>query len=46
MDLLPINWQLIANPINWAIILLMLVIASFALHILLPQFFPTPDSNS
>lgn len=27
---LPINWGLISNPFNWAIILLMVLIAGFA----------------
>lgn len=41
MEWLPINFQLIGNPINWAIILLMLIIAGFAVHLLLPSTFPT-----
>ncbi len=29
-DALPINWRLIGNPLNWAIVLLMVIIAGFA----------------
>jgi len=29
-DALPINWRLIGNPLNWLIILLMVIIAGFA----------------
>lgn len=39
MDALPINWNLISSPVNWAIILLMLMIAGFALHLILPSVF-------
>lgn len=45
MDFLPINWQLIGNPVNWAIIILMLLIAGYALHILLPNTFPANELN-
>lgn len=41
MEWVPINWKIIANPVNWAIVLLMLVIASFVLHLLLPDTFNT-----
>ena len=40
MDSLPINWALIGNPVNWGIIILMLVIAGYTLHLLLPSLFP------
>ena len=38
-DWLPINWELMKNPYNWVIIILMLAIAGFALHLVLPQYF-------
>lgn len=37
MDWLPINWGLIKNPLNWIIILLMLIIGGFALDAILPH---------
>lgn len=40
MDWVPINWELVKNPLNWAIVVLMLVIAGFGLHLLLPKQFP------
>lgn len=40
IEFVPINWHLIGNPINWAIILLMVLIAGFAIHLLLPSLFP------
>jgi len=39
MDWLPINWQLIGNPLNWVIIILMIAFGAFALHLTLPQYF-------
>lgn len=38
MDMLPINWSIIANPFNWAIVLLMVVIGMFALGISLDWY--------
>lgn len=40
MDMIPINWQLIGNPYNWAIVVLMVLIGAFALHTVSPQLFP------
>lgn len=37
MDYIPLNWDLILSPINWFIILLMLLIAGFVVHLILPQ---------
>ncbi len=39
-EFLPINWHLIGNPVNWVVILLMVLIAGFALHLILPSVFP------
>lgn len=39
-DILPINFELIKNPLNWVVILLMLVVAGYALNVLLPDLFP------
>lgn len=38
-DRIPINWGLIRNPANWAIVLLMVLIAAFAWDILARAFF-------
>lgn len=46
MDWLPINWQLIANPLNWVIVILMLAIAAYGLHLILPQFFDSVDNST
>jgi hypothetical protein len=35
MQLDPINWKMIAHPMNWAIVLLMLIIAGAIGHMLL-----------
>lgn len=35
MDWLPINWRLIGNPINWAIVVLMVAIAGLAIDVVL-----------
>jgi hypothetical protein len=45
IDKLPINFEIIANPINWFIVVLMLLIAGFAAHILLPATFPNNPAN-
>lgn len=37
MDYIPVNWDLILSPVNWAIIILMLLIAGFVVHLALPQ---------
>jgi hypothetical protein len=33
-----INWDLIKNPFNWFIVVLMLLIACFAFHLLIKLF--------
>ncbi len=43
---LPINWTLISHPANWAVVILMIAIAGFALHLLLPQEFAQGNSTS
>jgi len=37
MDYIPINWSIIANPVNWVVIVLMVLIAGYAFHILAPK---------
>ncbi len=37
MDYIPLNWDIIASPVNWAIVILMLLIAGFVLHLMLPN---------
>lgn len=41
MNFLPINWPLIRNPLNWAIILLMVAIAGIALNEIFRFISPT-----
>lgn len=36
-SIIPLNFELILNPLNWVTIILMLLIAGFALHLLLPN---------
>lgn len=37
---IPLNWELIANPINWVIVVLMIVIAGAALTVIFPSAAP------
>jgi hypothetical protein len=46
MSHLPINWDLIKNPLNWLTVILMLAFAGFALHLLLPNQFPQGSSGN
>ena len=32
-----VNWELLANPLNWIVVALMLAIAAFGLHLLLSE---------
>ena len=41
-DKIPLNLELMGNPINWVIILLMIAIAGMALHLI----FSTPQMAS
>jgi hypothetical protein len=36
-DYLPLNFQLLASPYNWIIILLMVMIAGLGLHLIVNQ---------
>jgi|GEM_PF-5387202 len=38
MDIIPINWKLIAHPVNWVTVILMLLIVGMAAHFILPLF--------
>ena len=40
-DKIPLNLELMGNPINWVIIILMVAIAGLALHLI----FKTPTVN-
>lgn len=42
----PINWKLISHPLNWVVVLLMLIIAGTAGHLLLSFFGATPASGN
>lgn len=33
----PVNWELVGNPINWAIVILMIAIAGLALAYIFPK---------
>ena len=37
-DAIPINWSLMAHPMNWVILFLMVVIALFAFDIVIGRF--------
>lgn len=41
-----LNWQLIKHPINWLVIILMLVIAATAGHLVLSYVGMEPATNS
>lgn len=41
-----INWNLIKHPINWIIILLMLLIAAYGGHLLLKYFGASPAEKN
>lgn len=36
MDWLPVDWNLLKNPINWVVVTLMILIAGFALRLIVP----------
>ncbi len=40
----PLNWALISNPWNWAILLLMVLVATLALDLLL-TWYNAPDAS-
>lgn len=40
-----VNWGLVKSPLNWAIILLMLIIAAMGGHLLLSYFGVEPASD-
>ena len=47
MDFLPINWKLISHPINWVVVVLMLLIAGCAAHFILPSLgIPHADKSA
>lgn len=37
-SIIPLNFELLLNPLNWFTVILMLLIAGFALHLLLGKF--------
>lgn len=46
MKYFPINFELIKNPYNWVVIVLMIVIAGLALHLIFaPASQPTADGT-
>lgn len=42
-DYIPLNFELMANPINWVIIYLMVIIAGLGLSLIFPA---TPTSDN
>lgn len=42
----PINWSIIKNPLNWAIVVLMLMLAAVGGHILLSYFGVEPSTDA
>lgn len=42
----PINWKMISHPINWVVVLLMLIIAGTAGHLLLSLFGIEAQTNN
>lgn len=43
---IPINVELIRNPYNWVVVVLMVVIAGLALHLIFsPMSLPTSDGG-
>lgn len=44
MDWLPVNWTLLRNPLNWAIIILMVLIGAMGVDIVLSAVV-SPHSN-
>lgn len=43
---LPINTDILRNPYNWVVVILMVIIAGLALHLIFaPQSLPTTDGT-
>jgi hypothetical protein len=43
----PINLELIRNPYNWVVVILMIVIGGMALHLIFsPMSLPSADGNT
>jgi hypothetical protein len=45
---MPINWNLISNPFNWVVILLMVIIGGIAIQLIssqLPSVSASPANN-
>ena len=42
----PINWKMISHPMNWLVVLLMLIIAGTAGHLVLTLFDVNPASKN
>lgn len=40
-----VNWPLLKNPVNWVIVILMLIIAGFALDVLLSWVTTEPQPS-
>ena len=41
-----VNWNLLKHPLNWAIVILMLLLAGMAGHLLLSHFGVEPATGS
>lgn len=42
---IPLNFEIIGNPINWIIIIMMLLIVGFGLHMILPSLNLVPTMH-
>jgi hypothetical protein len=43
MNFIPINWELIGNPYNWLVVVLMIALAGLALAAIFPQVAQGPS---
>jgi hypothetical protein len=47
MDSVPLNWNLLANPLNWIVIILMVFIGGLALSLLFHRnLLPVADTGA
>lgn len=40
-----INWELVKHPINWVVVILMVLIAGIAIHLVLDMYGVTPGKS-
>jgi len=44
LDKIPINWNLISNPVNWVIVILMISIAGLGIAAVFPDLYNNEDN--